>query len=132
MAKKNEKVVKTEQKSTLQELFAMWKQNSKAGKPYFTGKDSNVELKGFYNTEKKNPKEPDLKIYTLDDKKELNKEPYLVLWCNATEKGVKYLTGKLNDKRVVAFINDKATDDNKQPYLKVYLSKEPVNNEDPF
>ena len=128
MTKKKEKVVATEQKSTLKELFAMWKQTSKAGKPYFTGKESNVELKGFYNTEKKNPKEPDLKIYTLDDKKELSKEPYLSLWCNATEGGKKYLTGKLKNFRVVGFINEKATKDNKQPYLRIYLSEnqEPV------
>ena len=132
MTKKNEKTtVATEQKSTLNELFAMWKQKSKAGKSYFTGKDSGVQLKGFYNTKKENPKEPDLKIYKVDDNGELCKDVFLALWCNATESGKKYLSGKLKDERVVAFINEKATEDNKQPYLRVYLSDKTELQEPP-
>lgn len=128
MAKTTEKVTK-EQKSTLKQLFAMWKETSKEGKAYFTGKDSGIQLKGFYNTKKKNPKEPDVRIYKTDAEGKLEKDVFLSLWCNATEKGKKYLTGKLANERVVAFINEKATKENKQPYFTVYLSDEPVKQE---
>lgn len=130
MTKKNEKLEAKTQKSTLIEKFAMWKQTSKEGKSYFTGKDSGVDLRGFYNTKKKNPKEPDVRIYKVDDEGKLDKEVFLSLWCNATEKGKKYLTGKLAGERVVAFINEKATKENKQPYFTVYLSDEPVKQEE--
>lgn len=125
MAKTVTNVAKEEKKeSKLQEVFAMWKETSKEGKTYFTGKVDGTQVRGFYNRNKKNPNEPDIRIYELDGEGELAKEEKLCLWCNATEKGTKYLNGKLDGKRVVGFINEKATKENKQPYFTVYFSED--------
>lgn len=128
MAKSNT-VAKNEGKRELVELFAMWKEQSKAGKSYFTGKFNGVSIRGFYNTKKKNPNEPDLRIYDVEGEGELAKEETLSLWCNATESGKKYLSGKYNGVRVVGFINEKATAENKQPYFTIYYSDDVVKEE---
>ena len=55
-------------KKKLEQVFALWKRTSKEGKTYFSGKDylgNNVTA--FYNTEKKNLKEPDMRVYLRDD-----------------------------------------------------------------
>ncbi len=107
------------------QVFALWKRTSKEGKTYFTGKYEEAEVRGFYNSKKQNPKEPDLRIYTVDGNKNLSKEELSSLWCNVSEKtGKKYLTGKINGKRIVGFINDKATAENKQPYISLYWSED--------
>ena len=111
----------------LTEVFAMWKMQSKEGKTYFTGKNNGISIRGFFNTAKKNPNEPDLRIYETDAEGALVKEELMSLWCNATEKGKKYLSGKYNGKRVVGFINEKATKENKQPYFTLYYSDETQN-----
>lgn len=113
----------TKKEFTLKQVFAMWKRTSKNGKTYFSGKDiDGREIRGFYNTDKANPKEPDIRIYHLTESGELEKEVYISLWCNAKENGKKYLSGKLDGLRVVGFINSKATAENKQPYFSVYWS----------
>ena len=109
---------------TMKQVFALWKKESKAGKTYFEGKYDGASLRGFYNTQKKNPNEPDLRIYELNQEGELVREELLCLWCNATENGKKYLSGNFGGKRVVGFINGKATADNKQPYVSIYWSEE--------
>ena len=109
---------------TMKELFSLWKKESKAGKTYFEGKYQGASLRGFYNTQKKNPNEPDLRIYELTEEGELNKEELLSVWCNVTDKGKKYLSGKFGGNRVVGFINEKATTDNKQPYISIYFSED--------
>ena len=117
----------TAEKKKMQEVCALWKQKSKDGKKtFFSGltadEESRLKLTGFYNTDKKNMKEPDLRIYVRDDEGNLSKDVYLALWCNASEKGKKYLSGKLGDRRVVGFINENGTE--KQPYISVYFSDE--------
>lgn len=125
------KTEKAEQKTTLtpeHQIFAMWRKRSKKGDTYFTGayhgNDEHYakDLRGFYNSKKKNPNEPDVKIYLVNEDGELLEEPIVSLWCNATDSGKKYLSGKYKEKRVVGFINDKATKENKQPYFSVYYS----------
>lgn len=113
-AKKEKKEFKLEQ------VFAMWKNQSKAGKTFFSGKHGDVKLMGFYNTTKKNPKEPDIRVYELNQDGDLTDDVFISLWCNVTANGKKYLSGKLGDKRVVGFINTNATE--KQPYFSVYYS----------
>lgn len=114
----------------LTQIFAMWKRNSKNGNTYFTGKDvDGTEIRGFYNTKKENPKEPDIRIYKVSAGGKLEKEEYLSLWCNPTQNGKKVLSGKLDGLRVVGFINAKATDENKQPYFSVYWSDTDDNQE---
>ena len=130
MTKTVEKKQGTKKEFTLKQVFAMWKETSKKGGSYFTGKCDKGYLKGFYNTNKENPKEPDIRIYLTNDKGDLEKDSYLSLWCNTTKAGKKYLSGKLDDKKVVGFINEKATEENKQPYFTVYFSDDkPVKKE---
>ena len=112
---------KTNQKK---QVFALWKRTSKEGKTYFTGKYDEVEVRGFYNGKKQNPKEPDMRVYAVDGNKNLSKDELVSLWCNVSKGGKKYLSGKLNGKYVVGFINDKATAENKQPYISLYWSEE--------
>lgn len=113
----------TKKEFTLKQVFAMWKRKSKNGATYFVGKDvDGREIRGFYNGKKQNPKEPDIRIYHLTEKGEIEKEVYVSLWCNAKENGKKYLSGKIDGARVVGFINAKATPENKQPYFSVYWS----------
>lgn len=108
------------------EIIAMWRKTSKAGKTYFSGKDSTgVELTGFYNINKGNEKAPVLRVYKRDD---INNE-VLAMWLNTSKSGVKYLTGKYNGVRVVGFINDKPKNE-KAPYIKIYESENRANPAD--
>lgn len=114
------------QEFVAKDIFALWKRTSKNGDTYFSGKTSKdngeMQLRGFFNTNKKNPKEPDLRVYVVTSKGELSKEPLISMWCNVSKNSKKYLTGKIEDKRVVAFINDKANE--KQPYVVAYYSED--------
>ena len=100
------------------EIIALWRKTSKAGKTYFSGKDATgVELTGFYN--KGNDKSPVLRVYKRDD---INKE-VLAMWLKTAKSGVKYLSGKYDGKNVVGFINDKPKNE-KAPYIRIYESEE--------
>ena len=101
-------------------MFALWKNKSKDGKKTYL---SSKELIGFYNTKKKNPKEPDLRVYALNENKDISKEPVCSLWCNVSEKTKKkYLTGEYNGKKVVGFIYE--GENEKAPYLSVYYRED--------
>ena len=121
--KKTTQTQEQTKKATLEQVFALWRRTSKAGKSYFTGKvtigENGKQLRAFFNTDKKNPKEPDLLIYEYTDNK-ISKEEFCSMWCNATNNGKKYLTGKLGEKRIVGFIYN--GDNEKAPYLSVYYS----------
>lgn len=111
-------------------VFALWKKTAKDGKPYFTGKtELGQDLTAFFNGNKKNPKEPDLRVYTRDAEGNLSKEPYISMWCNVSKSQRKYLSGKIGDKRVVGFINDNAG--GKRPYISVYLSEDDAQDKIP-
>lgn len=114
----------TATKKQMQGAFALWRRQSADGKTYFSGQteDKKSFLTAFYNTNKKNLKEPDLRVYTRDSDGNLSKEPYVSLWCNATKKGKKVLSGKLDGKKLVGFIRPDATE--KQPYIAVYFDEE--------
>lgn len=122
----------TAEKKQLQGVFALWKRTSKDGKKtFFSGQteDKSAYLTAFYNTNKKNLKEPDLRVYMQDGDGDFMKDDegktieYCSLWVNATKKGEKkYLSGKVDGKRVVGFIRENATE--KQPYISVYFSDE--------
>lgn len=123
------KATKTQEtKQERKQAFALWKRKAKSGKSFFTGKAGELKLTGFYNTEKKNLKEPDIRIYTVDKEGNLSKEEYVSLWCNSSKNGKKYLTGKFDGQRLVGFINEKATEENKQPYVSVYFSEEKTSD----
>lgn len=123
MSEKKKEVATKEAKKMefkMEQVFAMWKNQGKNGKTYFTGKHGDVKLIGFYNTTKKNPKEPDIRVYELNQDGELTDDVFVSLWCNVSANGKKYLSGKLDDKRLVGFINTNASE--KQPYFSVYYS----------
>lgn len=112
----------------MEQVFALWKRTSKAGNTYFTGQDAyGLNLRGFFNTNKKNPKEPDLRVYAVEDSETLSKEEYISLWCNVSKNGNKFLTGKMGGKRVVGFI--RKSDNDKAPYVTVYFSEEKKQTE---
>ena len=116
------KTVEKKTEFTAKDIFALWKKTSKNGNTYFTGKSKEgLNLRGFFNTNKKNPKEPDLRVY-ITDNGGLAKEPIISMWCNVSKNGNKFLTGKLGDDKVVAFI--RKTDNDKAPYLTAYLSED--------
>lgn len=108
---------------TLKPVFVLWKKKSKDGKKsYFTGScdDRECYLTAFYNTQKQNPKEPDIRVYERDKDGNLSKDVFVSLWCNVTKNGKKILSGKIDGKRVIGFINQNAKE--KQPYVSVYWS----------
>ena len=102
-----------------EQVMALWKKKSKGGKTYLDGKDAVGYVRGFYNTKKKNPKEPDVRIYGVGAEGKLSEEPILSLWCNVGKSGKKYLSGRLNGKFVVGFIGE-AKEGSKSPDVVVY------------
>lgn len=103
------------------QILALWKQTSKDGNSFLSSK----EYVGFYNSNKKNPKEPDLRVYKKDENGKIGKESLLDMWCNPTKDGKgKYLTGKISGRKVVGFITKEWTEESKKPYLSVYYSDE--------
>lgn len=115
---------KTTKEFAMKQVFALWKNTSKEGKAYFSGKYDGVEVRGFYNGKKQNPKEPDVRIYVVDANKNLSKDELCSLWCNVSKNGKKYLSGKLNGQKVIGFINATANEENKKPYISLYWSEE--------
>ena len=112
----------TKKQFEMEQAFAMWKKKSESGSTYFTGSSATGErLIGFYNGKKKNPKEPDVRIYYYVKGGKLEQE-FCSMWVNLSKNEKKYLSGKMsNNKKVVGFINEKATE--KQPYFSVYFSE---------
>lgn len=123
--KTSTKVTKeTEKKgSELTESFALWLNKSKAGNEYLTGKLNEKlgsgKLVGYFNTNKKNPKEPDIRIYTLDTENKNDKE-IADLWDSVSEvTGNEYLTGTSDEQeRLIGFYGEKNA---KTPYIRVYF-----------
>lgn len=54
----------------MQRLLSLWKNTSKNGNVYYTGKLGNVGLIAFENNDKQNEKQPDLTIYVKEETKE--------------------------------------------------------------
>lgn len=116
--------LKEKKEKKLEECFVLWKQTSKSGKEYLTGHDlHNRKLVAFYNSTKKNPKEPDVRIYLQAEK---GKENTIVasLWETLSKNGEKrYLTGSTTDKeKLLAFYGDEV--DNKKPIIRAYFGNE--------
>ena len=116
---------KSTKKSDLKEAFALW-ENKKGSTTYYTGKtsgDDPVRIVAFINDDKKNPKEPDIRVYEQVEKGQ--KKPDLAsLWANKSKAGKEYFSGNTNDnEKLVAFINDD-TQDGKYPAIRVYFSND--------
>lgn len=109
---------------TLKESFVLWKQESKDGNPYFRGKTpEGAKVTGFYNTKKKNPKEPDLRL--IDEKD----NEFASLWCNlAKNETTKYLSGSLKTgEKLIGFFAKE--DDEKRPFIRVYFKEDETKQE---
>ena len=106
----------------LDEAFALWLHTSKDKKEYLRGKDLNEnKIVGFFNTNKRNEKEPDIELYQVDEKG--NKGDKVVsLWENKSKEGRVYLSGTTNEnEKIVAFYGDKTEE--KRPYVKGYFKE---------
>lgn len=107
----------------MKEVFTMWLKKNEKGTQYLSGKTPDgLRLVGFFNGKKKNPKEPDVRIYEVDKDGKLSEKELTSLWVNVSKKDKKYLSGKVGDMRVVGFINTKAEANGKRPYFSVYES----------
>ena len=106
-----------------QAIFALWRNTAKTGTVYFSGKVNGKDAVGFY-TKTNNAKAPVMKLYESSDDPKADRKEIAAFWLNNSRDGMKhYLSGTVDGQRVVGFINDKATEENKQPYLRFYASK---------
>lgn len=118
-----EEITNTEVNMELEEAFALWSNNAKSGTEYLTGKVGEMKLIGFFNKEKKNEKEPDIRVYQLIDD-EISKEAVASLWKNVSKGGIYYLSGTDNEnKKLVGFYNNKFIEFPNRPYIRVYYSE---------
>lgn len=105
-----------EKEFNLKESFVLWKQTSEKGQAYFSGvtNDGN-KVVGFYVTNKKNPKQPDLQI-------KKDSEEFASLWCNLSKEEKKYLTGSLKTgEKIVGFFAKEEVE--KRPFIRVYFKE---------
>lgn len=121
--KTREEIKERENETSLQEAFVLWKVKSKSGIDYLSGnlkikENEYVRIIGYFNGEKKNPNEPDIRIFSLDPEGNQDKE-ICSLWEHLSKNDVRYLTGISDEnEKVVAFYNkDK---ENNRPYIRCY------------
>lgn len=111
----------------LTEAFVLWKNESKNKVEYLSGRlsdeGSNVKLVGYFNTRKKNPKEPDIRIYDIDSDGSQGIE-VCSLWENISKGEKRYLTGTTNDQeKIIAFYNNLEENPNR-PYIRAYYKQD--------
>ena len=123
--KKNAQETKEVKNTKLVPVFALWARKDKNGKDYFTGKVEGKETKlvAFYNNKRSGMKDPDINVFYREGE---NLVPYCSLWANASKVGNKYLTGKMDNVKVVGFFNEKHTV--KQPYISIYTEQITTEN----
>ena len=97
----------------LKEAAILWAHTSKNGMKYLSGNvhhDEVGELKctGFFNAKKKNPKEPDLRIYLHDEDGKVSQDACISLWANVSKNGKGYFSGITDEQeKVIAFSGKK-------------------------
>ena len=126
---KNEKkeVVNT---FSLKECLVLWKQQAKTGLNYLSGRIANEEktrLQAFYNTNKKNPKEPDIRVYLINEEGKRDIE-VASLWETIAKNESRYLTGTTNENEKLVGWYSKVEDE-KLPYIRVYYKEDNKNND---
>lgn len=115
----------TKKGNELKEAFVLWLKTSKSGNQYLNGYVSDhkdMKLVAYFNTDKKNPKEPDVRVYeSIKDKdgnyKKSEKE-IASLWTNTSEKDTKYLSGYADKDKLVGFYGDEHKE--LRPYIRCY------------
>lgn len=124
--KSNEKINKeyeVKKEFDLEEAFVMWSHTSKTNKEYLTGSVGDMKLIGFLNINKKNEKEPDIRIYTVENDN-ISKESVASLWKNVSKNGKYYLTGVDNENiKLVGFYNDNIIEFPERPFIRVYYKE---------
>lgn len=115
------------EKTKLEEAFALWRHEAKSGASYLSGNTpegkTGLKLVGYFNSRKKNPKEPDIRVYSLDDEGKQDKE-VCSLWESVSKNGNQYLTGSTDDKeKIIAFYDNLDMKSNK-PYIRAYYKQD--------
>ena len=100
----------------LEDAFVLWRNKSDKGLYYLSGftseKLGKTELYGFFNTKKKNPNEPDVRVYMTKDEKQYE---VASLWENVSKKDTRFMSGYTDEKeRLVAFYGDENQEKSKQ------------------
>ena len=126
MKKAIKEIEKEKEETKLEEAFVLWKHESKNGNTYLSGNtpaDKGVlQLIGYFNTKKKNPKEPDVRVYNLDKDGNQDKE-ICSLWENTSKNGNKYLSGTTDEnEKIIAFYNE-LEENSKIPYIRAYYKE---------
>lgn len=129
--KTTSKETKGKKQEFKQSLITMWIKKSKSGSNYFSGVDASGKyITGFLNGKKKNPKEPDIRLYYSDEEGGF-KDEIASLWVNTSKNDKKYIAGTLHGEKVVGFINSKATVGGKIPYFNIYQSEATPKTKEP-
>lgn len=131
MLKTTQKTIKEEKKEfNLKEAFVLWLKESKKGTRYLTGfvsEKQDVKLVAYFNTDKKNPKEPDVRVYQSTKNEDgtytTSEKEVASLWTQTSAKDSEYLTGTTDEnERLVAFIGDVHKE--LRPYIRAYFKEE--------
>lgn len=106
----------------LTEAFVLWLNQSKAGNTYYKGYDLHKnKLVAYPNTNKKNPKEPDVRVYLINAEGNQDKE-VASLWDNISKNNKQFLSGTTDEnEKLVGFYGDKTNQD--RPYIRVYFKE---------
>ena len=120
--------VKTEVKRefNLKEVFALWRNQSKQGKYYLSGyttdeKGNKIKLLGYFNTDKTNPKQPDVSVFLVDSEGK-RADKVASLWETVNEKGTRYLTGTTDEnEKLIAFYGKEQEE--MRPFIRAYYKE---------
>ena len=123
--KKSTKQEEIKREVTLEPAFVLWRNKSKNGGFYLSGMTSEekdaTKLIGFFNTNKENPKAPDVRIYTVNAEGKQDKE-VCSLWENISKNEKRYLTGTTDEKEhIVAFYGEEHQE--MRPYIRAYYKE---------
>ena len=109
----------------LKEAFALW-ERKKGDIVYYSGKtsgDDSISIVAFTSKAKKNPAQPDVRVYEQAEKGE-EKQELAVLWINQSKAGNTYYSGYTNAKeKIIGFLNQD-TKDGKYPTIRVYYKSD--------
>lgn len=126
--------VKTEEKKEfdMKECFVLWKSKAKSGLDYLTGKTpEGIKLVAYYNSNKKNPNEPDVRVYALNEDGKIEEKPAASVWENIGKNEKRYLSGTTNENEKIVGWYSKVEDE-KKPYIRVYYKENTNDSELPF
>lgn len=110
----------------LKEAFALWRNESKQGKFYLSGytldeKGNKVKLLGYFNTEKENPKQPDVSVFLVDAEGK-RADKVASLWESISPSNTRYLTGTTDEnEKLVAFYGKEHEE--ARPYIRAYYKE---------